>query len=146
MISFKTKNTALTIIFSMISFVLYAQERVVPPSEIPSEINTFIKTHFPTHTVRSYKFKIKGKSKKYEAKLHQGVELKFNNEFQLTEIESKSRIPNGIIPQQITQYVAENYPNNYIEEWELKRKYQKVELDNGIDLKFGLSNEFIKVD
>lgn len=84
--------------------------------------------------------------KKYEISLTDKVSLEFSPDYKIKEIKSKSKLPDEVIPIQILKYVHANYPNNVITDWELDDGNQQVELDNGIDLKFNLKGEFIRVD
>ena len=39
-----------------------------------------------------------------------------------------------------------NYPDNFITDWELDDKKQKVKLDNGLELEFNKEGNFLKLD
>jgi len=110
-------------------------------NEIPIEISTFKNTYFPTATIRqAYKY---SDYREYEVYLSNGFELEFNQNFEITEIEGYSKIPDALIPQTILNYVNTNYPSNDIFEWELEYNIQEIELNNRIELLFSLSGDFI---
>jgi hypothetical protein len=47
---------------------------------------------------------------------------------------------------EITSYVAENFPTNFITDRELEDNSQQVGLNNDLDLEFTKDGEFIRVD
>lgn len=112
----------------------------------PQGIEAFAMKHYPNNKVIKIKEVIFGKTKTYEVKLEGDIELKFNSEGELIEVESKTRIPDSLIPAKIRDYVALHYPDNFIIEWELEDDKQEVKLDNGIELEFTLNGDFIKTD
>ncbi|MBZ0242130.1 MAG: PepSY-like domain-containing protein, partial [Bacteroidales bacterium] len=74
------------------------------------------------------------------------IELEFNSAYQIIEIDASTQLPNSVIPQSILDYVSEHYPDNYITDWELENNHQQIELDNGLELEFGLDGVFIRID
>ena len=115
-------------------------------NEIPNEITTFITTHFPSNNIiRATKDK-DGSRVSYDVTLSGNVKLEFNSQREITDIDSNTKLPDSVIPQAIRDYVTENYPNNFITDWELEDNHQQVGLDNDIDLEFTMDGEFIRVD
>lgn len=84
----------------------------------------------------------------YEVKLDNAIELEFNSKNQVKEIKSRSgiKLPDSVIPPSILSYVKANYRQNSIVEWELKKKKQEIELENGIELEFDLNGKFLRID
>ncbi len=78
--------------------------------------------------------------------LSENVELTFNNTFQIIEIDGTTQLPDSVIPAAILDYVAQNYPNNFITNWELEDNHQQVELNDETELEFTLDGVFIRVD
>jgi hypothetical protein len=89
---------------------------------------------------------MEGVSKQYEIILSEGIELKFNNKYNIIEIDGKSKLPNSVVPEKIREYVATNYPNNVITEWKIDGKNQQIGLDNDLDLEFKMNGNFIRID
>jgi len=87
-----------------------------------------------------------GFTKTYDVVLDNNTVLEFNRKKEVTEIKSTSKLPDSVIPVKISQYVESNFPGNYINEWELEDKHQQVGIDNGLDLEFTLSGDFIRID
>ena len=74
------------------------------------------------------------------------VELEFDGNFSIKKIESKSALPQSVLPEKIVAYIHKNYPNNKILEWKKEKKGQKIELDNDIDVVFDLNGKFLGID
>jgi len=78
----------------------------------------------------------------YEIVLSNQVALDFNEKCDIIEIDGKTEIPESIICTVILTYVNNNYPNNYITGWKLKKFRQQIELDNDLDLLFNNNGDF----
>ena len=115
-------------------------------NEIPNEITTFITTHFPSNNIiRATKDK-DGSRVSYDVTLSGNVKLEFNSQREITDIDSNTKLPDSVIPQAIRDYVTENYPNNFITDWELEDNHQQVGLNNDVDLEFTMDGGFLRVD
>ena len=83
----------------------------------------------------------------YDVILNDGTEIEFNSDGQLTEIDCGSKaVPSKLILPAITKYVKANYPSAKIVQMEVERNSYKIELNNGLELKFSRSGKFLKVD
>lgn len=123
-----------------------AQDKVIDKSELPTEIRQYVAKHFPKNKIIQAVEDKELLSKTYELVLSENIKLEFNKKNKIIDIDSKSKLPNAVIPKKIRQYVSLNYPNNSIVSWELERKTQKVELDNELELEFNLKGDFLKID
>ncbi|HPW90158.1 MAG TPA: PepSY-like domain-containing protein [Paludibacteraceae bacterium] len=140
---FKTVFIALTL---MISLASCANEEVIPAAKLPAEVQTYISTHFPTHTILQAVVDIDGFTKTYDILLSDRVKLEFNRKGQVIDIDSETALPDSVIPEKIRQYVAANYPASVIVGWELEDRHQQVKLNNGLDLEFTMSGDFLRID
>ncbi len=141
----KISKHILMLVF-MLPLSLIAQDRVIPNSEIPAAINTYVQTHFPDQTIVLTELDTDGLSKEYDLKLSDKTELTFNRKYQIKKIDGMTALPESVIPTDIKAYVSVNYPNNVITDWETERKRQEVKLDNGIELEFTLNGKFVRID
>ncbi len=123
-----------------------AQEKYIPVSETPGQIVSYVKAHFPKSKIISVKEDKEILKTEYEVKLDTMVELEFDEQFSIKNIESKDPLPQSVIPKNIAAYVHKNYPDNKILEWKKEKKGQKIELDNDIDLVFDLNGKFLGID
>ena len=113
---------------------------------MPSQIQTYIKKHFPNNEVVQSEVDYEGLTKKYDIILSDNIKLEFDGKNNIKGIDAKSELPNSVIPLAISKYVKSNYPNNFITEWDLNKRHQSVELDNGIEIEFTLKGEYLRID
>lgn len=122
------------------------QEKVLTASEIPSEITEYVSTHFPNNNLLQAVEDRDGLTKTYDVVLSDNITLEFNRKKEITDIDGNTKLPDTVIPNEISQYVATNFPNNVITDWELEDQHQQVGLDNGADLEFTMNGDFIRID
>lgn len=122
------------------------KETVLSEAEIPEEITEYIETHFPDNKIIQIVKDVEGFTKTYEVFLQGDFWLEFNRQKEIIDIEGRTELPASVIPTKIAEYVNETFPDNFILEWELERKKQKVGLDNDIDIEFNLDGDFIRID
>ncbi len=121
-------------------------EIVLSEAEIPAEIMAYLNEHFASNAIIRALKEMDDNTVEYEVYLDGDYELEFNENFEIISIEGITELPDSVIPQSILDYVTQNYPNDFIVEWELEDDHQQVELNNGIEIKFTLNGEFIRVD
>ncbi len=129
-----------------LSVFVFAQDRIISYSELPQQIQTYVKKHFPNNQVLQSEIDYEGLTKEYEIILSDNIKLEFNRKNKIKSIQAKSKLPDSVIPSKISEYVKSNYQNNFIVEWELDRTHQSVELDNKIELEFSLKGDFLRID
>jgi len=129
------------------SSISFGKDNVIPYSELPIPIKTYINSHFPNYKVLKVETDNDLLSKEYEIKLSKGIEIEFNGKKNVIKnIGGDSKLPDNVIPLKIRQYVKSNYPKSFIKEWDLENTYQSVKLNNDIELKFTMGGDFIKAD
>ena len=139
-------KSALVAIALTVSLISCAKDEVIPVSELPSEIKAYISTHFPSNTILQVVKDVDGLTKTYDVSLSERISLEFNRQKEIIDIDSEIALPNSVIPKQISQYVTANYPSNVITDWELDDRNQQVQLNNGLDLKFNMNGDFLRID
>ena len=83
----------------------------------------------------------------YEIVLTDGTKLEFRRNGDWKEIKRhRISIPEGIVPQEAAAKVKELYPNSVITKAEYDDKDLELELDNGLELKFGKGYELIGLE
>lgn len=115
-------------------------------NDTPQEIETFVNLYFPNNTILQITKESSGSSFTYDVKLSGNIDLEFNSNREVIDIDSNTKLPNSLIPEKIMTYVETNYPDNFIIGWELEMDHQQVELNNGLELEFTMNGEFIRVD
>lgn len=145
----KTKNTlfvALSLVVALFAFSSCDKEEVISKDKLPVEISQYISTHFPNNDVMQAMIEKDDFKKTYEIILKGNIELKFNSKKEIIDIESLTALPESVIPVKIREYVAVNYPDNFIKGWELDDKNQQIELDNGLDLEFKMNGDLFNIE
>lgn len=146
MIQSKFFKTSLVLSALTLSLASCDKESIIPATELPNDIQNYLSTHFPNKNVVQVLEDLDGFTKTYDILLEGNISLEFNRKKEVISIDSNTALPSSVIPERIRQYVATNYPNNVITDWELDDRNQQVELDNGLDLEFNRDGEFLRID
>jgi hypothetical protein len=120
-------------LFLFASVNAYAQQKPLAPDQIKS----YVKANFANSKI------IKAE---YEVKLNNGVKLEFDGNYNIKKIESRTGLPNEVIPKKIEAYISKKYPDDKVTEWEKKGNVQEVELTNDLELIFDLNGKFLRMD
>ena len=114
------------------------------PKNLPTLAKTFINTYFPDVQIRTIDYEKNSQYEDYEVTLANGYNITFDGKGNWTDVDAPSgiTIPDGIAPQPIANYVADNYPNDGINEIEKNSMGYEVELVSGIELNFNPQGEF----
>jgi hypothetical protein len=123
----------LTMLFFLASVSVYAQQK----SHAPGQIKSYVRANFSNGKIIKAEYKVK---------LNNGIKLKFDGNYDIIEIDSRTALPDEVIPQKIRAYVSKKYPDNKVTEWEKKGNAQEVELTNDVELIFDLKGNFLKMD
>ena len=119
-------------------------DRPIAVGELPATAQQFIKAHFAGVEVSLSKVDEELFDKDYKVVFVNGAKVEFTKNGEWKDVECKyGEVPAAIVPQQIRDYVAKNYPDRKITA--IRRDYE-VELDNGLDLKFDLKFRLIDID
>ena len=139
------KSLLLSLLLVMV-WSIQARDRVVSFTELPAQIQQYIQQHFANHTTVKSEIDQDGMNQKYEVKFQDGLKIEFDKNGNPREINSHQALPTSVIPKAISNYVNTHYNAQYIKEWSLKKYSQQVELSNGVELKFDLKGNFLKID
>ena len=121
-------------------------ENVIPEAKIPAELKSYVTTHFSSNTINKAVEDMDDNVLTYDVFLSGNVALEFDSNFNITDIDSNSELPDSVIPEAILTYVAANYASNFITDWELEMDHQQVELNNNTELEFKMDGTFIRID
>lgn len=142
----KKRILTFCIIIVAITYTCLAQKVVIPGAELPSEIKSYIATHFPNQSINIAIKDNDDYNKTFKIILDNLTKFEFNQKKEIIEIKGKFKLPNTVIPDKILTYVNSNYSGNFIVGWKLDNNKQEIELDNGIELEFKINDEFLRVD
>ena len=141
------KKVILSGFFALCAFGMFAQ---ADTKNLPATAKDFIQQNFSSNTVEGVEENSKCQiwaDDKYEVKLSNGIELDFDENGNIIEIDSqKDAIPMSALPSAIATYLKENYPDSQVIGWEKEKKSQEVELLDGTELEFDGQGNFRKTD
>lgn len=140
------KSTIVALMAISTTFAGCEKSTILASDNIPSEITSYTKTHFPNSTIVQITKERDDLQKSYEVILDGSVILDFNRKKEITEIDGLNELPTSVIPEKIRNYVLANYSNNVITDWELDDKNQAVGLNDGTKLVFNMSDDFLRID
>lgn len=114
--------------------------------QLPAASQDFVNTHFAkvqvVNCVRD--------SHSYEVRLADASEIEFNINGVWEEVDCKYReIPSSIVkllPKAIPSYVKTNFPTAIITKVNSKVWGFEIELNNGLEVEFNTSGQFLKID
>ncbi|MDR0982745.1 MAG: PepSY-like domain-containing protein [Culturomica sp.] len=142
------KSILLLIGLIALNFVAFADKDVaINYDELPTKAKTFIETHFNGQKVSLVKAEKDFFDVSYEVFFTEGNKIEFDKRGEWTEINCKfSEVPAKALPEQIINYVKQNYPTQKIVEAE-KNKYQtEIKLGSGLELAFDNNFRLIDID
>lgn len=125
-----------------------ARERISRnANDLPQKARTTLANYFKAGVNH---IKIESKAfggNEYDVILNDGTEVEFDSRGEWKEIDCGTKaVPSKLILPAIAKYVKQNYPSGTIVKIEVGSRHYEVELNNGIDLKFGRDGRFQKVD
>lgn len=121
-------------------------ETVVQESELSAPAKAYLSIHFNGVAVTRIVKDRDDLVNEYEVVLANGVKLEFTEAGIVTSVKSTSQLPDSVVPASLLAYTKANYPNTVVTEWELDVNDQEIQLSNGLELKFNLAGEFLRID
>ena len=122
------------------------EDVMIPAAELPSEVISFLDTHFSGIEVRSVIKDYDNSTYEFEVYLANGTRIELSRRGEWRNVENHlAGVPHSVIPKKILTYVAENYPDQMIIGIERDRQID-VELKGGVELVFSLNEDFVKFD
>ncbi len=122
------------------------EDVMIPAAELPSEVISFLDTHFSGIEVRSVIKDYDNSTYEFEVYLSNGTRIELSRRGEWRNVENHlAGVPHSVIPNKILTYVAENYPDQMIIGIERDRQID-VELKGGVELVFSLNEDFVRFD
>ena len=122
------------------------EDVMIPAAELPSEVISFLDTHFSGIEVRSVIKDYDNSTYEFEVYLSNGTHIELSRRGEWRNVENHlAGVPHSVIPNKILTYVAENYPDQMIIGIERDRQID-VELKGGVELVFSLNEDFVRFD
>ena len=126
-----------------------AQAQAAPATTVqglPEAITAFIKQHFPNAQVVGVEPDHDHGGLEYDVYLSDGTQVDFDANNQWDQVESMKGVPAFFIPKGVANYVRSNYQNTVITKINKEYHGYEIELNNGIDLNFDRSGNFMGMD
>ena len=144
--TFRKIVTVVTVLFAV--NLAAANDIPIKFSELPQKAQTFVKTHFSESDIASvWKDTEMLLVEDYTVVFNNGTEIEFYPSGEWKEVKSRgTEIPAKIIPNEIAQYVSQNYSGHPIKKISKKRYGYEVELIGGTDLEFSQNGKFLRID
>ncbi len=142
-------KTAITsLLLSLFLLTGCEKDKVVDDAELPGTAKEFIETHYPDATIKQVVKEREDLRNTYDVILDNQVKLSFENSGACYEAESTNtlKLPDSMIPTNVLEYVAKNYPEAFIIEWDKDKTDQEIKLNTNVELIFNLSGGFLRVD
>lgn len=138
------KKILLTLAAIFIFGAAAADDRPVEYGQFPKAAKDFITKYFAKAEVTSSTLDNDGE---YTAYLANGTKIEFNNSGIWKEVNCYTKaVPAGIIPAKIAHYVKANQAPAMIVKIDVDRNDYEVKLSTGVELKFDLRGNFIRID
>lgn len=123
-------------------------DKPVAPTELPQEVQTFIKQHFPSQTIT---FAQKDSEwlffSQYDVTLNDGTMVSFDTDNVWDKVESRTAgVPIALVPAPISTYVTSNFPNIAIVKIDKESYGYEVELANELEMKFNEGGALMEMD
>lgn len=141
------------IILSLTALIMAAgvafadNDKPITVDQLPATAKQFITDYFPDVKVSYAKIDKEIFSKSYEIIFTNGNKVEFDAKGEWKEVDCKfTQVPEGIIPQQIKDYVSSNYQDAKIVKIDRDRRDYEVKLSNRLELKFDLKFNLIEID
>ncbi|WPO79267.1 PepSY-like domain-containing protein [Flavobacterium sp. KACC 22761] len=114
---------------------------------MPANAQTFLKTHFgskkPSYILQDKEIL----STEYKVQYDNLIEIEFDKKGNWKEVDGKNdKIPKSIIPKKIASYLKANFPKEKVTKIEIGSSGYETKLSNGLELKFNLKEDFVKIE
>ncbi|WP_431242850.1 PepSY-like domain-containing protein [Flavobacterium sp. P21] len=143
----KLKLTVYLIAGLLFGFSAIAQKNVIKKEALPANAQTFLKTHFgskkPSYILQDKEIL----STEYKVQYDNQIEIEFDKKGNWKEVDGKNdKIPKSIVPKKIASYLKANFPKEKVTKIEIGSSGYETKLSNGLELKFNLKEDFVKID
>ncbi len=141
------------IILSLTALMLAAgtafadNDKPITVDQLPAAAKQFIGKYFADAKVSYAKMDTELFDKSYEVVFTEGNKVEFDSKGEWKDVNCKfTKVPEGIVPQQIANYVATNYKEAKIVQIDRDKHDYELKLNNGLELKFDLKFQLIGID
>ena len=131
----------------MNSVATFANDMIIPATQLPAAAQSFIQQTFPGQAVSYAKVDRDFGRTTYEVCLNNGTELEFDKNGTWDKVDCNySAVPANLVPAAIADYVKTHFAGATIVKIDKERYGYDVELSNELDLKFNKQGQLINID
>ncbi len=144
----KRMNFLLTAIASLMMLASCEKDdRAITPANLPQASQALIEQHFGDLTISRVVKEYDDFTYDYDVYFTNGTKIEFSRSGDWKDIDCHgTKVPDGLVPAKILDYVKANYPSNVIVQITRDDRHLDVELDNDLDLVFNKSGDFVRID
>ena len=125
----------------------YVAETEANVNSLPGAAKAFIAQHFEGRTIVSVRVDRDDRRISYDVILSDGAKLEFDQAGEWKEVNTRTyAVPAAIIPVQIHDFVTARYPSVFIIKIDRDRTDYEIDLSNGVEIKFDLYFNVIKIE
>lgn len=134
-------------LFALLGIAKADDDKPITINELPQKAREFIKQYFSKNAVSYAKMEKDFWDKKYDVVFVNGDKIEFDKNGQWEEIDCKfTVVPDTLIPNQIKDYVTNQFPRTKVLKIERNQKGFEVKLNNKLEIKFNPTFQVIGVD
>ncbi len=131
----------------LLASVIMVSATDITLKQLPKQAQAFIAEYFAKDRINKIIMNSNRNNKGYKVLFKDGSKIKFDTDGQWTKIKLRNdSIPVEIIPEYITSYVWEQYPDILIMSIEQDGTGHEVELSDGTELTFNPKGNVVKID
>ena len=122
-------------------------DRIVAFDQLPAKAQEFVKQYFPSEKVSYVKEESDFMELSYEVVFAQGTKVEFSGQGEWKEVDCRySTLDEKLVPQQIRDYVAKNFPDTKFVKIEKGYRGYEVKLTNRLELTFDNNFNLVDID
>ena len=122
-------------------------DKPISVNELPQKAQHFIQQFFSGNTVSYAKMEKELWDKNYDVVFANREKIEFDKNGEWKKVSCKlTVVPDAIIPQQIKDYLAKQFPQAKVLKIKREHKGYEIELDNKLEIKFNSHFQVIKID
>lgn len=116
-------------------------------NELPEAAKEFVHKHFGKEQVSHVTLDNDIIDKEYTLVFASGTKLEFNGDGDWKEVDCRyTEMPQGLVPEQINNYIKNNYPNSKIREIKREHGGWEVKITGGLELTFNRDFKLVDID
>lgn len=141
------KKVFLAIVALVFVSVQSFADRAVEKSQLPANVQEFVKKHFPNIEVSYAKQDNDLFERDYTVVLTNGNKIEFTSKGEWKEVDCEHhQVPEGIIPDAIRKYLNENQKGHRVIEIKKDFSHYDVKLSNKLEMEFGFDGKLLRYD